>query len=490
VRLSMLHPRRWDLRLLWDIFMVWVATVNLGLIVFDLTYLVLRPVYRRTVPAVVRLYDPIKGIEPHPLTEQLLADAAQTEQLLTLDRRAPGLEQRVSRLRELTLRMLEENPFERAGQSRSLEAVKVLLARETGASTLTLSSRQALARTAEEFWPTDPSTLRSRLQVFDREIRPLLLVNYFREFNVRGRLTDHFWIIDLPFLTLFVVEFAVRWALAVRRRAYARWFFFPIFNWYDLLGLMPVTELRIFRLFRIASIYMRLRRSEVTKVGKDVLSRGVAYVSNIIAEEISDAVALRILAETQDEIRDGTHVRIFEDTLARHRGRLEQVAVETLHDLVGDENTQQRLREVLRLNLETAVERTERLRAVPLPQAVLRPLVRGLGEAVLDTTLETVTMTLSSEEGQAAVRDLVATVLERLLHGPGRETMQTLSEEISMDVLEQMKAAVAVKKWALPRPPTQGTGVGGRGSGPLPAEEELLLGADAEDELDADVVET
>ena len=38
-----------------------------------------------------------------------------------------------------------------------------------------------------------------------------------------------------------------------------------------------------------------------------VVSRAVAYVSNIIAEEISDVVALRILSETQDEIRNGTH---------------------------------------------------------------------------------------------------------------------------------------------------------------------------------------
>ena len=36
-------------------------------------------------------------------------------------------------------------------------------------------------------------------------------------------------------------------------------------------------------------------------------------------------------------------------------------------------------------------------------------------------------------------------------YGPGREAVQHLSEEISLDVLDQMKAAVAVKKWALPK---------------------------------------
>jgi len=449
---KLVDPRRWDLRLVWDVFMVWVATVNLVLILFDLTYLVMRPAYFRYVPLVTRIYDPVKGIEPHPLTQELLGEAEATRHLVALDPEAPGLTARVARLRELTLRVLEENPFERAGQSRKLELIKVILAQQTQGSTLGLDSREALGRMATEFWPTDPSELRRRLEVFDDRIRPLLIGNYFREFDAGGKLTDHFWIIDLPFLTLFIVEFAVRWALAIRRATYARWFFFPLFNWYDLLGLMPFTELRVFRLFRIASIYMRLRRSEVTRVGKDVLSRSVAYVSNIIAEEISDVVALRILSETQDEIRDGTHVRIFEDTLARHRGRLQRVAADTVRDVLADETTRERLRELLRLNLETAVETTTALRAVPLPQTVLRPLVRGVGHVVLDATLETVTVTLASEDGRHAVEGLVDSVLDRLLDGPGRDAVQHLSEEISLDVLDQMKAAVAVKKWALPRP--------------------------------------
>ena len=58
-----------------------------------------------------------------------------------------------------------------------------------------------------------------------------------------GNLVDNFWRIDLPFLIVFVIEFFVRWYLAVRRRTYPRWFFFPIFNWYDVLGLVLLAGL-------------------------------------------------------------------------------------------------------------------------------------------------------------------------------------------------------------------------------------------------------
>ena len=70
---------------------------------------------------------------------------------------------------------------------------------------------------------------------------------------------------------LCALEFAVRWALAVRRREVQRWFLFPLFNWYDALGLIPY--FRIFRLFRVVSIYLRLHRSEMTAIGQDVVSR-------------------------------------------------------------------------------------------------------------------------------------------------------------------------------------------------------------------------
>ena len=149
-----------------------------------------------------------------------------------------------------------------------------------------------------------------------------------------GRLVDHFWKIDLPFLALFWVEFMARWGLAVRRRSYARWYFFPIFYWYDLLSLVPVTALRPLRLLRLVSIYMRLRQSDLSRVGKDVVSRGVAYISNIITEEVSDRVAVRILSEFAEEIEDGTHVRIARAAIEPRRAEIERVLVSQIRAIL------------------------------------------------------------------------------------------------------------------------------------------------------------
>ena len=93
---------------------------------------------------------------------------------------------------------------------------------------------------------------------------------------------------------------------------------------------------RIFRLLRVVSMYMRLRRSELSVVGKDILSRTVAYISNIITEEVSDRVALRILSELHEEIEDGTHTGSSVRLSSRGSTRSSDVLVKQIHEILTD----------------------------------------------------------------------------------------------------------------------------------------------------------
>jgi hypothetical protein len=443
---------------LWDLFMVWVVIINLCLIFFDLTYLWLRPTYFRYLPLVTRIWDPVLGIEPHPLTEGLVEKTGVAEQLSRLDPDSENLTAILLEIRDLSLRVFMENPFERSGQTANLEAIKKTMALETGYPPTNLKNPEVLFGVAQDFWSGPQELLRHRFAVFDRQIAPMLEVNYFRGFELNGRLVDHFWKIDLPFLILFWIEFIFRWTLAIRRRTYARWYFFPIFFWYDLLSLIPVTALRPLRLLRIASIYMRLRQSGLSRVGRDFLSRGVAYISNIITEEVSDRVAVRILDEYREEIVDGTHVRIARATIEPRRAEIERVLVSQIRAILTDEDTIERFRQLLQLNLANAVDESESLRSLPLPHIVVKPVVSTLGEVLLDTTLETIGKTLDSVDGQEAVRALADSILEALFYGPALAELESLAKDISLQVIDRMKEVVTVKKWALPdehdkRPP-------------------------------------
>jgi len=427
-----------------------VVLINLSLILFDLTYLWLRPIYFTHLPVVTRIWDPVLGIEPHPLTEEMIEKAATAEQLSLLDPGSESLYAKLEELSALTLRMFVENPFERSGQTKDLDGIKDGMARVTGHSTAHLKNPEELAEIARDYWIVSPQQLPQRFSLFDETLEPLLAVNYFREFDLNGKLVSHFWKIDLPFLILFWIEFMVRWTLAIRRHTYARWYFFPIFYWYDLLSLIPVTTLRPLRLLRVVSIYMRLRQSELSRVGKDFLSRAVAYISNIITEEVSDRVAVRILGEFGEEIADGTHIRIARATVEPRRAEIEQVLVGQLRAILTDEETIERFRQLLRLNLDNAVEESESLRSLPLPHIVVKPIVRAVGEVILDTTLETIEATLDSPEGQEAVSAVAGSLLEALFYGPALAELESLAKDISLQVIDHMMDVVKVKKWALP----------------------------------------
>jgi hypothetical protein len=440
---------------LWDLFMVWVVLINLCLILFDLTYLWMRPTYFRYVPIVTRVWDPVLGIEPNPLSRALIDAADQTGQLLRLDPESTKLTSSLKDLRELTLRVFVENPFERSGQTKELDAIKEAMARETGHPISQLNNPEMLAAIVDDFWTGPAELLRHRLDLFNQRLEPLLAVNYFRPYNLNGHFVDHFWKIDLPFLILFWLEFMTRWFLAVRRRTYARWYFFPIFYWYDMLSLIPVLALRPLRLLRVISIYMRLRQSGLSRVGRDVLSRGVAYISGIITEEVSDRVAVRILSEFGEEIEDGTHIRIARATVEPRRAEIEEILVAQIRAILTNEETIERLRQLLELNLENAIEESESLRSLPLPHVVVKPVVRAIGEVILNTTLETLTATIDSPEGQEAVQAVAASVLEDLFSGPVLQQIETIAKEISLQVIGQMKDVVMVRKWALTKEQAQ-----------------------------------
>ncbi|MCK5376857.1 MAG: hypothetical protein KAJ97_07235, partial [Acidobacteria bacterium] len=96
------------------------------------------------------------------------------------------------------------------------------------------------------------------------------------------------------------------------------------------------------------------------------------------------------------------------------------------------------------------VEQSESLRAVPLPHIVVRPIVRAVGEVILDTTLETISSTLESEEGQDALQTLAASILEELFYGPALVEFESLVRDISVQVIDHLQEVVSVKKWALP----------------------------------------
>ncbi len=270
-----------------------IALLNLGLVLFDWSYIPLRAYYLAVLPAATEWYGAtFKGIEPHRFTEQYLAkvDALKAAGGLTSPQ-ATGL---LQDLRTSSEEMIDENPFEAAGKTGTLERIKNRMRREVG----TESSKQAF----NTFWS------RSYLQqtgeaeaiaFFDRNIRPLIQSNYYRGIGEDSQPFDRFWRLDGLFMALFAIDLLVR--LSHLRRRYPRtgWLDVALWRWYDLFFLLPY-----WRWLRVIPTAIRLNRSRLVNLEplRNRVTRG--FITSI-SRELTEVVLLQGIEQFQNVLRQG-----------------------------------------------------------------------------------------------------------------------------------------------------------------------------------------
>jgi hypothetical protein len=168
----------------------------------------------------------------------------------------------------------------------------------------------------------------------------------------------------------------------------------------------------------------------------------------MIAEEITDLVTLRILDATQAKVQKGVYAEVFHKELAERKDVLRDGVVRTLRDVAADGELRESVREFLRLNLDQSVASAPALRGIPLPDPMLRKLVRGVGDAVFDSLVRTVADTLHEERGAELLESIVDEILDSALADFAGEDLDELVKSITVAMIERTKESVAVKEWA------------------------------------------
>lgn len=276
-----------------------IATVNLVLVFFDLSYVPWRDFYFRRVPAITRLYDPIKGIEPHRDTKKYLeAVAALEKQVTQTGLVSPQVKAKLADIRFLSQEMIETNPFASAGKSGTLEKIKNRMREHV---------RQKSAKAAfNTFWSQEylsKNDWNQEIDFFNQKIRPGIAINYYRKIDENGGLLNNFWIIDLPFVILFATELLGRTFLIKRRYSHLSWLEAVLWRWYDLLLLIP-----IWQWLRVIPVTVRLDQAKLIDfyVIRKQIHQGL--LANF-AEEITEIVIVQVINQIQGSIRRGEMTR-------------------------------------------------------------------------------------------------------------------------------------------------------------------------------------
>ncbi|WP_414550808.1 hypothetical protein [Anabaena sp. CCY 0017] len=266
---------------------------------FDISYLYARDFYLQAIPSLTQLYDPIKGVKPHPSTENYLQQVENLEaQVVASGLKSPEVENQLAQLRRLSTHIIEDNPFAVADKSSSLEKIQEEMRQRTGMN----SARDALT----EFWNPDyleKSGWRSEIGFWNSEISPLIQANYYRDINRYGKFIDYFWLIDLPFVLIFAVNFLSRTFQTSRRNPQLNWLEAMLRRWYDIFLLLPFA-----RWLRVFPVTVRLYQAELLNLDpfKAQINRDFAVG---FAQEITEMVGIQVIEQMQNSIQKGDVAR-------------------------------------------------------------------------------------------------------------------------------------------------------------------------------------
>jgi hypothetical protein len=412
-----------------------LIVINLSFVLFNITYVPLRHIYLQHVPTVVKLYDPVKGIEAHPVTQSYLNSVQKLTQ--TLRKSAPDqipVDKQLRQLRQDSLDLLEDYSFNPTHQT--LKALQIMRHHQG-----VTSARQAFLT----FWSPDhftPQTQQAELSFFQTQVQPLLQTTFMRTVNSTGQYVDHFWQIDLFFVVVFACDMVWRTLTISRLQPQLSWGDVILRRWYDGLLLIPV-----WRVVRLVPMVTRLHQSKLISLDKllvQITHEPAAY----LAERTSVFMLVRLINQTKASIQqDGIEHLLTSSKPYLHVNGADTstVLVDRLMQLVIYRvlpQIQPGLEDLLRHSLTRSLQRSDLYRAtqaVPGLDQWPDTAIQEMADYLAHTSYEVLAHSYADQEGRYLV-DQLAADFRQALHQELQETStkQDLRKLFS-DVLEELK---------------------------------------------------
>jgi hypothetical protein len=418
-----------------------IGLINLVLILFDASYIRFRDLYLQFIPEVTVWYgETLKGIEPERATVAYLETVDKLEeQVAQTGLTSIQAETLLADLQEQSKALIDENPFQIADKSGTLERIKNGMRDRVGVD----SSKRAF----DTFWSVDYLTgegWSQEIAYFNTEIIPLMETNYFRRIGEDGGPLDLFVLLDGWFVALFGLELMARTFYISRKYQNANWLDALLLRWYDLFFFLP-----FWRWFRAIPVLIRLNQSQLVNLIplRNRINR--VFITNF-AVELTEVVVLRIIDQIQNLIREGNVSQWLLDTGSGRRyvdlnGVDEVQAISTqvssllIYRILP--TIKPELDAVLHHSVTSAFNDApgyQNFRQIPgigtLPDQISQQLVSQVSEVLYST----LTGTLSDEKGNALTQSLIERFSEslrtELQTGKTLEELQTLIIELLDEV--------------------------------------------------------
>ncbi len=298
--------------LLFERGLVMIASINVGLVLFDISYIPWRNFWLKhniefysinipvPLPPITNIYDQVKGIEPHRDTQNYLNQVKILEEKVAITGlKSPEVYEMLLDLGDSSQDMIEKNPFQVANKTGTLETIKRRIRQQI--KTRTGDNIESSRQSFKIFWSESYLSQHGwteEMKFFNQKIKPLIEINYFRHYAENGDFIDKFWLIDLPFMMFFAGEFIARNYYLRKRNPGLSITEAILWRWYDILLFIP-----LFPLLRIIPVTIRLSQAKLLDLEPINKQLNQLFISNF-AEELTEIVVLRVIGQVQTGIKE------------------------------------------------------------------------------------------------------------------------------------------------------------------------------------------
>jgi hypothetical protein len=260
---------------------------------------------------------------------------------------------------------------------------------------------------------------------------------------------DNFILIDLGFIAIFLSEFLIRWTVAIRRKTYVRWYFFPFLHWYDLVGCIPLSGTRVFRFLRVFSIIYRLHKFQIIDLHQLGFIRFVRFYYDVLIEELSDRIVVKVLSDAQQEIvLDSPLVGEITDHVLKPR---QNVLNNWLSGILGhigesinDIEHGKVIREHVKRSVSLAVRENGQVSTLNLIPVVGRTIEKTLEVAVADIVIQSIVHLLKD-----MTPEKIDSLLQHAVTAVPDDETQVNQEVLNMvnECIDIIKSHVSEQRW-------------------------------------------
>lgn len=273
--------------------------------------------------------------------------------------------------------------------------------------------------------------------------------SHWYESNIHSR----FIYIDLCFVAVFLIEFSVRWIIAIRKKEFQSWIIFPFARWYDILGLIPIGSFRFLRILRVISIVLRLNRMGVLSL-RDLMDRsGLGFYYSIFLEEVSDRVVINVLNSAQGKIHSNDEIikDVVGKVLKPNNDRLVAFSLERTRHITSEIFASQKdeMRRYILEKVKEAIAQNKEMKLIGNVPGLGDVIKKQLNSAVGDITFHVIAGIIEDvAEGKDVFSKEVPRISEDILSTfENDEELEGILKDIVNQTIEIVKERVQRKDW-------------------------------------------